>query len=63
MKKISKQQVRGKAIGNVLASLRIEQLAPGDYVVKGLNACMDGKDTTGNVLKEVMRRHVALRRV
>ena len=63
MKKISKQAVRGKAVENVLSSLRIEQLTQGDYVVKGLNACMNGQMTTAKVLQEVMRRHVALRRV
>ena len=60
MKKISKQAVRGKSVENVLASLRIEQLTPGDYVVKGMNACVSGKNTTANVLQEVMRHHVAL---
>ena len=63
MKKISKQAARGKAVGNVLATLRIEQLTPGDYVVKGMNACMSGKETTANVLQEVMRRHVTVRRI
>jgi len=53
--KISKQATRGKAVGNVLATLRIEQLTPGDYVVKGMNACMSGKETAANVLQEVMR--------
>ena len=63
MKKISKQAARSKAVGNVLASLRIEQLAPSDYVVKGMKACLAGTETTANVLQEVMRRHVTLRRV
>lgn len=62
MKKISKQIARSKAVSNVLASLRIEQLVPGEYVIKGMTACVDGKDTTSNVLQEVMRRHVTLRR-
>jgi hypothetical protein len=63
MKKISKQAVRSKTVENVLASLRIERLIPGDYVVKGMNACLSGKQTTTSVLQEVMRHHVALRRV
>jgi hypothetical protein len=62
MKKISKQAVRGKLVSNVLASLRIEKLAPGDYVVEGLNACMRHQETTTHLLQEVMRRHVTLRR-
>lgn len=63
MKKISKQAVRSKSVENILASLRVEQLTPGDYVVKGMNACVSGKNTTANVLQEVMRHHVTLRRV
>jgi len=62
MKKISKQAVRGKLVSNVLASLCIEKLAPGDYVVEGLNACMRHQETTTHLLQEVMRRHVTLRR-
>ena len=63
MKKISKQDAMNKALGNVVASLRIELLTPGDYVVKGLNACLTGQRTTANVLQEVIRHHVALRRI
>lgn len=63
MKKISKQMARSKAVGNVLASLRIEHLTPSEYVVKGLNACVNGQKTTANVLQEVLRHHVTLRRV
>lgn len=62
MKRISKQLVRSKTVGNVLASLRIEQLVPSDYVIKGMIACLAGKETTSNLLQEVMRRHVAIRR-
>jgi hypothetical protein len=40
MKKISTLAARQKAITNVLASLRIEQLAPSPSVVKGLWTCM-----------------------
>jgi hypothetical protein len=63
MKKISKQAARSKVVGNVLASLRIEHLTPGDYVIKGLNACLNGQKTSADVLLEVMRHHVPLRRV
>ena len=63
MKKISKQMARSKAVSNVLASLRIEQLIPSDFVVKGMNACMSWKKTTTNLLQEVMRHHVTLRQV
>lgn len=63
MRKISKQAARTKAVGNVLASLRIERLSPSSEVVLGLKACAEGKDTTSHVLEEVLRRHVTLRRV
>jgi len=62
MKKISKELVRSKAVGGVLASLRIENLTPSDYVVKGLNACMSRQETTANILQMVIRHHVTLRR-
>ncbi|GAB1395149.1 hypothetical protein MASR1M60_33130 [Rhodocyclaceae bacterium] len=55
--------MRHRAIGNVLATLRIEQLAPSDFVVQGMQACLDGRETTAKLREEVMRRHVALRRV
>lgn len=63
MRKISKHTARTKAVGNVLASLRIERLSPSAEVVSALQACADGKDTTSHVLEGVMRRHVTLRRV
>lgn len=57
MKKISKQMARSKAVDNVLASLRIEQLTPSDFVVMGLNACMAGQKTTAELRQEVIRHH------
>jgi len=62
MKTISKQEVRRKVVGNVLASLRIEKLQPSAEVVRGLNACMAGQETTANLHQQVMKRHVSLRR-
>lgn len=62
MKTIAKQEVRSKRVGNVLASLRIEQLKPSDAVVRGLNACMAGQETIANLHQQVLKRHVTLRR-
>lgn len=62
MKTISKQQVRQKTVSNVLASLRIEKLQPSAEVVRGLNACMDGQETTAHLRQQVIQRHVTLRR-
>ena len=63
MKKISKQVARSKAVGSVLASLRIELLIPSDFVIKGMNACMSGEKTSANLLQEVRRHPVTLRQV
>ena len=62
MKTISKQDIRRKVVGNVLASLRIENLQPSAEVVRGLNACVDGKETTAHLRQQVIQRHVTLRR-
>ena len=63
MKKISKQATRQKAITNVLASLRIEQLTPSPSVVSGLRTYLAGKTTSDELLADVMSHHVAVRRV
>lgn len=62
MKTVSKQQVRQKAVANVLAHLRIERLQPSPEVVRGLNACVAGQDTTAHLHQQVMDRHAPLRR-
>lgn len=62
MKTISKQDIRRKVVGNVLASLRIENLQPSAEVVRGLNACVNGKETTAQLRQKVIQRHVTLRR-
>lgn len=62
MKTITKLQVRKKRVGNVLASLRIEKLQPSPEVVRGLNACMAGQDTTAHLRQQVISHHVTLRR-
>jgi hypothetical protein len=63
MKKISKQSVRQKSVGNVLASLNIEQLTPSATVIKGMQACIAGTTTTDRLLADVISCHVAIRRV
>ena len=60
MKIITKQEIRSKVVGNVLASLRIEELQPSAEVVRGLNACMAGQETTANLRQQVISRHVTL---
>ena len=61
MKKITKQEIRTKLVGSVVASLRMEQLMPSQDTVRGLNACVAGKQTTALLLESVKQRHVTLR--
>ena len=61
MKKISKQEVRTKLVGSVVASLRMEQLTPSQDTVKGLYACVAGKQTTALLVESVKQRHVTPR--
>lgn len=63
MKKISKLAIRQKAVANVLASLRIEQLTPSPRVVNGLRSYLAGKTTTDKLLADVINHHVAVRRI
>lgn len=63
MKTVSRQVVRQKVVSNVLASLRMEKLQPSAEVVRGMNACLAGEETTANLRQQVMRRHVPLRRI
>lgn len=63
MKKISKLATRQKAVANVLATLRIEQLTPSPSVVTGLRRYIAGKTTAEKLLAEVMSHHVAVRRI
>lgn len=62
MRKISRQALRSKAVGNVLASLRIERLSPSGEVAEALHDCIEGRCTTRQILEGVIRRHVTLRR-
>lgn len=62
MEKISKLSARKKAVANVLASLRIEQLRPSVQVVEGLHSYVAGNTTADKLIAEVMARHVSVRR-
>ena len=63
MRKISKLAARQKAVTNVLASLRIEQLTPSPGVVKGLQSYLAGETSADKLLASVMNQHVAVRRI
>jgi hypothetical protein len=62
MNKMSHAAARNKAVANVIATLRIEQLSPSAQVVEGLHGCVAGETTTGKLIKEVLDRHVKVRR-
>jgi hypothetical protein len=62
VEKISKLSARKKAVANVLASLRIEQLRPSVQVVEGLHSYVAGNTTADKLIAEVMARHVSVRR-
>lgn len=62
MKTISKSAARSKTVANIVASLRIEQLTPSAQVVQGLQSCLAGDSTTGQVLANVIQQHVQVRR-
>lgn len=63
MEKISKAAARQRAVANVLASLRIEQLTPSTKLVEGLHTYLAGKTTADKLIADVMKRHVTVRRV
>lgn len=62
MKKITRAEMRAKAVGNVLGSLRIEKLTPSNLVVSGMKSCVLGQDTPQHLLQEAIKRHAQIRR-
>lgn len=60
MKKISPHAVTERAVANVLASLRLEELTPSPAVVKGMMECAAGKTTTDRLLAEVIHHHLSI---
>lgn len=62
MNKISHDAARRKAVASVIATLRIEQLAPSEAVVEGLHRYVAGRTTTSKLIADVLDRHVKVRR-
>ena len=56
------QSERERNVANMLASLRIEKLAPSESLKPALQAYIDGQKTTADLLNEVKAKYVALRR-
>ena len=56
------QSEREKNVANMLATLRIEKLAPSESLKPALQAYVDGQKTTADLLNEVKAKYVALRR-
>lgn len=62
MKKITRAEMRARAVDSVLGSLRIEKLHPSKAVVSGMKSCVLGQDTTKHLLQETINRHAQIRR-
>jgi hypothetical protein len=56
------QLERERNVANMLATLRIEKLAPSESLKPALQAYVDGQKTTSDLLNEVKAKYVALRR-
>lgn len=61
-KSASPRPQRQRNLNNVLASLRIEKLAPSESLKPALQAYVDGQKTTTELLAEVKAKYVSLRR-
>jgi hypothetical protein len=57
MRKISRQEMKSRAVNNVLGSLRIEKLKPSNLVIDGMSKSIIGKTTTSRLLKDAIRHH------
>ena len=56
------QSERERNVANMLATLRIEKLAPSESLKPAFQAYVDGQKTTADLLNEVKAKYVALRR-
>jgi hypothetical protein len=56
------QSKRERNVANMLATLRIEKLAPSEELKPALQAYVDGQKTTADLLNEVKAKYVALQR-
>jgi len=56
------QSERERNVANMLATLRIEKLAPSESLKPAFQAYVDGQKTTSDLLNEVKAKYVALRR-
>ena len=56
------QSARQKNVANMLATLRREKLRPSESLKPSLQAYIEGKKTTTDLLNEVKAKYVALRR-
>jgi hypothetical protein len=56
------QSERERNVANMLATLRIEKLAPSESLKPALQAYVDGQKTTADLLNAVKAKYVALRR-
>jgi hypothetical protein len=55
------QSLREKSVANMIATLRIEQLSPSESLQSSLQAYVEGRKTTDDLLNEVRAKYLALR--
>lgn len=61
MKTVTKNQVKQKMVGSVVASLKIEKLQPNPSIVTALNACVNHGGSTQLLIDDVLAKNVSLR--
>ena len=54
------QSLREKSVANMMATLRIEKLSPSESLQSSLQAYVEGKKTTDDLLNEVRAKYLAL---
>ena len=54
------QSLREKSVANMMASLRIDQLSPSESLQSSLQAYVEGRKTTADLLNEVRAKYLAL---
>jgi len=62
MKNNSQQEIRARLVSDALGSLRIENMGPSQALKQGLESYVAGRKSIAELLGEVKRRHVTLRR-
>lgn len=57
------RQQRARSVGNVIASMRIEGLQPGERMLELMQQFIEGSITTAEMLEDFKRRHAAKQQI